>query len=69
MFQIDKGLPIPEGTASQYPFRQMSPGDSFWVPRGIHHKVSCAAYNWAKRRGQTFSVRRDGDGYRVWRTS
>ena len=32
MFKIDKGVPIPAGTYSKYPWVYMKPGDSFFLP-------------------------------------
>tara|TARA_R110000823_G_scaffold195626_2_gene326978 strand:- start:117 stop:413 length:297 start_codon:yes stop_codon:yes gene_type:complete len=31
-YPVSKGIPVPENSKSKYPFKDMEPGDSFFVP-------------------------------------
>lgn len=71
MIAIEKDKPIPP-MPRKYPFPDMQPGDSFWVPLGDNaartsHNLVAAASSHGRRKGKKFSVRRDGEGFRVWR--
>lgn len=74
--KIEKGVPLPQMRAGggKYPFTDMLPGDSFFVPNESKAgKVSSAAYCWAKSRkvDAKFSARKvySPDGVRCWRVS
>lgn len=71
---VEKGHPIPRPTTRVYPFGDMEPGDSFFVPPGENaertkNNVRCAAKAFGRRKGWKFTVRKDGEGVRVWRLS
>lgn len=67
-YQIEKGIPIPDGINSLYPFRQMEVGDSFLI-RGKTASQVAGAVNSAKiRTGWKFKTRTIPEGVRVWRT-
>ena len=58
--EIEKGIPIPP-KRGRYPWNNMEVGDSFFA-------IERVAASWASRRhGRRFSMRREGDGWRVWR--
>jgi len=61
-FKIEKGIEIPDGW-SKYPFSKMEVGDSFFVKT----KSGKSAYMYSKRHGMRFTVRKEGDGFRIWR--
>ena len=72
MVKIDKNVEIPEitrcgGRPAKYPWHAMEVGDSFFVP----DKKSCqfgGLIQYAKKKtGYKYSVRKEGDGIRVWR--
>lgn len=70
-YKITKDVPIPTTAhsgrqATKYPFPDMEIGDSFFanIPS---QKLSSAAINYGKRYGMRFTVRKEGDGSRVWR--
>jgi hypothetical protein len=71
MIAIEKDKPLPP-IWRKYPFADMQAGDSFWVPQGDNaartsHNLVSAASSHGRRKNKRFSVRRDGDGFRVWR--
>jgi len=72
MIKIDKGYPIPprtgRGREPKYPWADMVVGDSFLMtsPKSISGASSGASAA-GKRLGMRFSVRTEGDAYRVWR--
>ena len=80
MFQIEKGVDLPPRTQrSKYPFAEMVPGDSFFVPRDQRERSTIAAA--VARAGQdalgkgNYTVRKINDengnftGVRIWRTA
>ena len=77
--KIDKDIPTPPkprvGAQSVYPFNEMAPGDSFYVPKPEGRTItahvsnlSALATQWARHNGGKFCVRRSDDqkGARVW---
>jgi hypothetical protein len=82
VFLIEKDVPIPEpikGLAvrlGNYPFDDMVPGDSFFVPEEEENRarrrdrLQTCAWKYTKRhRGTRFIVRQVEGGCRVWRVS
>lgn len=72
MFEIEKDCPIPPrtGTVTKYPFAGMEVGDSFYIPPEIsRNTISSNAYSWGRRNNMTFSIRKEGEGLRCWRTA
>ena len=68
MYQIEKGIPMPEGKpGSKYPFDGMKVGDSFLVPRKDRSCVSSAATAYSKKYGTKFSMRTVDGVLRIWR--
>jgi hypothetical protein len=68
-YKIEKGIEISRrGNARIYPFDQLEPGDSFFVPGAAHAKLS-GPTNYARKRwpDRKFAVRSVDGGIRVWR--
>ena len=67
---IDKGVPIPKKRAvyTRYPWHDMSPGDSLWVPEDKLRAARSAANNFVKRHRPGWCVvsRTDKTGARIW---
>lgn len=75
--KIEKGIPMPEKTHSgrqgKYPFRKLEVGESFfvdgekegWRAYGAARQMN---YRTFKNNGLLFEARREGKGYRIWRT-
>lgn len=71
MFKIEKNVPMPEYLRmrrSRYPFNEMEIGDSFFAGES-RGKVASAAHTYGKKHGLRFSMRSEGDGFRVWRVA
>lgn len=71
-FKIEKNIPLKHGRSRKYPFGDMEVGDSFLVnikndPKNDRHNLSSTASYFGIRNNKKFSVRKDGDGFRVWR--
>lgn len=78
-FKIEKGIPLPSPMAklaSQYPFEDMKPTDSFLVECKTEDRsrtlnnLSTAARNWKTRTKNVtwvFRARQVDEGVRVWR--
>lgn len=72
MTKIDKGVPIPEilesrGPKSEFPYREMEVGDSFFVERD-YLKFRANVSNWnAKLKPKKFIYAKEESGTRVWR--
>lgn len=79
MFAIEKSIPVPSSrkgkSSTKYPFRAMSPGDSFAVPTGgestarVQRRLSVSARNATKRLGAKFVTRVTGQAVRCWRVA
>ena len=71
--KIDKDIPIPEikillPKSQSYPFSEMNPGDSFWVPKELEKSVRASASQRRRRYpGECYTSRQDRDGIRIWR--
>ena len=66
---IDKNIPMPSKMRTKilYPYSDMEIGDSFFtISKHGGQLASVANKRHAPKR---FSVRRDGDGFRIWRTA
>ena len=64
--KIEKGIPIPE--RSKYPFAEMKPGDSIFIPGKKANQLSLATHTQKLRaKGWRFCSRTVDDGARVWR--
>lgn len=67
-FLVEKGIPVPRVSGrAVYPFPLMEVGDSFSIDG--KERVAAAASVFGKRHGVKFSLRKDGEGYRVWRVA
>lgn len=75
--KIDKGIPIPPmaraGRKGRWPFEQMQPGDSFFVPgKKAQDMAGTVFYVRMKNPGWKFSMRMLEEngvkGTRIWRT-
>ena len=66
-YKIEKNVPRPVNPHIKYPFEGMDIGDSF-LYTGDRSKINSAAHNHGKRSDTKFSIRKEGKGFRVWRT-
>lgn len=72
MYKVTNTKPLPKARR-RYPFAKMKVGDSCYVPFGertyekARLNTSSAAYTWGFKHGRKFTVRREGEGIRVWR--
>lgn len=65
---IDKGIPVP--SKNRWPFGSLEVGDSFAAPDTSRSAVASAMYQYKKRHGGAFLLRKTESGeYRVWRTA
>lgn len=73
MIEIDKNIPMPtvqRGPGITHrPYAEMAVGDSFRIDAADAHRTRVSATKYAHRHGKRFTVRKDGDGYRVWRVA
>ncbi len=77
MFEVRKGIPVPEATRegftkpSKYPFTTMEVGDMFFVP-AAKKSFSSLVSAYGKKTGRKFTTRTVEDnsviGIGVWRT-
>lgn len=74
--KIDKGVPVPSaGHKNKYPFKDMEPGDSFFVSTegqdkgNTRNRIQSCACRFAKMQNprQQFCSRQTDDGIRCWR--
>ena len=64
--KIDKNIPIDSITRqARYPWRTMQVGDSFYSETPIYGIASATG----KRLGKKFTVRKEGPGFRCWRSA
>lgn len=81
-FVIEKGVEIPKkkagpGSESMYPFAQMEPGDSFFIPasgitqKNLQRRMATAAKRTGSARipGSKWTTRKVEGGIRVWRVA
>lgn len=75
MITIDRNYSPPPPKCmrgARYPFAELNPGDSFFVPNGRQVNISGSGAQYAKRNGVKFATRKvvenDVPGVRVWRT-
>lgn len=71
---IEKGIPIPpqspgarSGPKRRWPFREMEPYDSFYLPTDSPERSIRLVYLAATRVGARVAVRSQPGGIRVWR--
>lgn len=70
--KVESNVPFPEGghigRIPTYPWADMKPGDSFFVPNVTSHKFAGTIQSARKKRKSwTLVVRKEGTGIRVWR--
>jgi hypothetical protein len=65
---IEDDVPLPPPRGSAWPFVEMKPGQSVFLP-GIKAEKARSGVTTACRKVKSakFAVRREGDGCRVWR--
>ena len=69
-FTIEKNIPTPHKVGNaKYPFPDMEIGDSFSVARDMELRIRAASRLWGKHHDAKFITRKNGDGFRVWRTA
>lgn len=74
MIRIEKNVPVPTANggryrACKYPWRELKPGQSFYVPNGNRASINAGVQNWSKKLNAKFTVRTMDGGIRVWRVS
>lgn len=76
LIRVDRGIPLPEtrnvGRKGKYPWRQMQPGDSFFVANAPTNRLGACARSFRRTRPNTdFTARKVVEngvqGVRVWR--
>ena len=67
--KIDKGIPPPpeRRRRNKYPFRDLDPGDSFFVPDTAAKTMGSSVSHARKRYGIRLVTRTENGGVRVWR--
>lgn len=70
-FVIEKGVPIPQRnrpkkSALSVAMLAMEIGDSFLMKNKNHNALTTMAHHTLGK--GNYAIRKDGDGYRVWRT-
>jgi hypothetical protein len=69
-FTIEKGIEPPVNKQSKYPFAQMEPGDSFFIPgMNTSAEISSAVSYRKNRYGESYRCRAVEGGLRVWRVA
>ena len=72
MIKIDKKVPMPaitnRGRPAKYPWAEMKVGDSFFLKLSKAASVNSMIYSAGKKHCVRFSARKEGAGYRIWRT-
>lgn len=70
MYRIEKGVPMGArkfAREKKYPFKDMSPGDSFLIPEDdVHRNQRQACANSAAYYGKKIATRKVEGGVRVW---
>lgn len=72
MITIEKNIEVPDSTDyEKYPFSQMEIGDSFKIKNDKKKlsRLRGLSFYYAKKNNVKFTTRKDGDGYRIWRTA
>lgn len=69
MFKIDAGIPVPPPTWQKYPWAAMAVGDSILIPVATVKPAGSMRYWRIKNPGWQFRTKREGAGYRIWRTA
>ena len=69
MIAIEKGVPIPVGRRSKYPWRDMEVGDSFFVRGKTSATLNGARVNAQNGTRFKFKLKNVEGGVRVWRVA
>lgn len=70
-FKLEKNIPIKSAKYTSFPFKEMEIGDSFLVPidfckrQTIHNHLT--AFNRENNVFYKLSIKKEKDGFRVWR--
>ena len=71
MIKIEKNVPIPQ-QREKYPFRDMKVGESFYYDNGTSPYQclynACRMFSHKQKGDWKFTVRKEGEGARIWRT-
>lgn len=75
LIRVDRGIPLPgninRGRKGRYPWRQMQPGDSFFVPGKSSNTLAACSRHLRSKTGMDFTGRKVVEngvvGTRVWR--
>ena len=63
MIKVEKGIPIP-GPREKYPWKKLKIGESFFIDSKYGYSI---AYTTGKRHKLKIAIRKEKQGYRVWR--
>jgi len=66
--EIQKGVPMPRGVETKFPWNDMEVGDSFAYP-GSNNAAHTVARQASARNGKTFKARQTDEGMRIWRVA
>lgn len=70
VYQIDSGVPIPQGSFGRIPIADLEIGDSFLFPIEKRRSVQTIASRVKKDTGRDFTIKKmDDNTCRVWRTA
>lgn len=70
VYQIDSGVPVPEGSRVPIPLSKLEIGESILFPLQKRASVQSQASAVGRRTGKVFTVRKQGEKTaRVWRKS
>ena len=68
MIEITKKVPLPEVRSKNvYPYDEMEVEDSFYVEGVSSQNICNCNYKRNKLGDKKFTVRKEGNGFRVWR--
>lgn len=72
-FRVEDGVAVPAraGKKSKYPWENLKPDQSFFVPDGKKQSITSSAYRYGKDHDMKFTIREVTEngvtGVRVWR--
>lgn len=68
VISVDTGVPVPEGAMAGLPLGTLKVGESILFPLEYRSKVQIQASKLKRNGEKEFTVRKEGDKCRVWRT-
>ena len=68
VISVDDGIPVPESAMTGLPLDTLNVGESILFPLEFRSKVQIQATRIKKQGEKEFTVRKEGDKCRIWRT-